>query len=427
MRELLSSLTRGRRVLIIGFGREGQATYRLLTEKREYRSLAVADIKPAQGVEDAEILSGEGYLDRIDEFDIAFKSPGVVLPRPRDEYSCYITSQTELFLRLYNRQVIGITGTKGKSTVSKLMYHILSSNGVPCLLAGNIGIPVFEIADKLSPHTVAVVELSCHQLEYCAYSPAVSVLLNIYEDHLDHYGTAEKYARAKKNIYLNQHPLDVLYCDKSVEPTGAERVSRTVTVRRSDLPFPSFDELDGVKLRGEHNLKNCAFVYDVAKTFGITDGQFMSSLISFEPLRHRLELIGNVDGVDYFDDSISTTAESAISAVESIKNASTLLLGGMDRGIEYGKLINFVAGSRLQDVICMYKSGKRIFDLLSQRRDVLPRLHYCEDLNSAVALARRLTPPGKACILSPASASYGYFKNFEERGDRFRELVFADT
>ncbi len=417
----IADLIKDKKVLILGFGREGRSTFSLINRVGGFRELAIADQKAPEDVSGLKIHSGEGYLDCLNDYDVVFKSPGVVLPQT--DYSCVLTSQVELFLEKYSRQVIGITGTKGKSTVSSLMYHVLSENGVPCLFAGNIGLPVFEIVPEIRPETVVVLELSCHQLEYCRYSPELALLLNLYEDHLDHYGTMEKYVRAKKNIYLNQRPLDLLLCIDEVRPAKEESVSRTVAVTSDVLPFRSFSEVEGARLRGEHNLLNCAFVYTVAKTFGISGEEFISSLKTFSPLRHRLELIGEKDGVEYFDDSISTTVESAISAMESVANASTILLGGMDRGIEYDKLVSYLRSKPIKNVICMYDSGRRIYDMLSEEPPEGSNLLYRDDLESAVSAAKEVTGKGEACILSPASASYGYFTNFEERGDVFKSLA----
>lgn len=396
----------------------------MIKEIDSFSKLDIADIKPPKNISDSTVYSGADYLDHINDYDVVFKSPGIVLPKNCQEYSCTITSQTEVFLHAFNRQVIGITGTKGKSTVSSLLYHVLSTNNISCLLAGNIGTPVFDIVKDIKPETIVILELSCHQLEICEYSPALSVLLNIYEDHLDHYGTFENYAKAKKNIYLHQNALDVLYCDASVKPVKDESVSRTIVISKEILPFDSLESFDSVKLRGKHNLGNCAFVYSIAKSFEITDEEFIVSLQTFIPLHHRLELIGNKNGIDYYDDSISTTVESAINAIESIPNTSTILLGGMDRGIDYTLLVDYLLESKLSNVICMYESGKRIFEALKYSGVSRPTLIYCRDLLEATKTAQEVTPLGTACILSPASASYGDFKNFEERGNVFRSIIF---
>lgn len=424
MKDIISNLINGKSVLILGFGREGRSTYKLLKKLGNYSKIGIADMNPVADADDAVTHCGEDYLDYIDEYDITFKSPGIVLPKRYNEYKGRVTSQTEIFLQAYGKQVIGVTGTKGKSTVSSLIYHMLHTNNVPSLFAGNIGTPVFEIVDDIKQNTVVVLELSCHQLEICRYSPYVSVLLNIYEDHLDHYGTMENYINAKKNIYLNQPSLGMVYFSKLFVPPAEEISSRYKVVDKSILPFVSLEDIDGVKLRGEHNLTNCAFVYEIAKTFGISDDAFIESLKSFTPLHHRLELIGTKNGVQYFDDSISTTVESTINAVKSISNAHTLLVGGMDRGINYDNLVEYLAGCKLKSIICMYSSGKRIYDMLSSCDNVKPDLIYCDDLKAAVDKAQEVTASGGACILSPAAASYGYFKNFEERGDAYKAMLF---
>lgn len=431
MTKTLSDIVSGRSVLILGFGREGRSTLKMLNRLGVHRQLAIADMNTPSDIEDPSITlhCGDGYLDVLDDYDVVFKSPGIVLPKSWDEYKCLITSQTEVFMQVYNRQIIGITGTKGKSTVSTLTHHVLKENGVPTLLAGNIGLPMFEIYDNITPETVIVLELSCHQLEICRFSPTLGVLLNIYEEHLDHYGTLERYANAKLNIYLNQRPLDELYINNMnlIDGRKAAR-SRVVMVDTSILPFSSLEELGGVKLRGAHNYSNCAFVYSICHGFGISDEDFINSLRTYEPLHHRLEFIGQKNGVDYYDDSIATAVESCINAMESISNASTMLIGGMDRGIDYTRLVQYLAKCRLQNVIFMYASGKRIYDqLMEYTGGVLsPTVYLVEDLAQAAQTAQKVTAAGGACILSPAAASYDHFKNFEERGDAYKALVLGD-
>ncbi len=426
MIDFLKGMLEGKSVLILGFGKEGRSTFALLTALGVCKSIAISDLNPVEA-ENAEIYSGSDYLACIDSYDVVFKSPGIVLPKAASEYKADITSQTEVFLRVFRQQVIGITGTKGKSTVSTALYHVLKSSGIDCLLAGNIGTPVFDIIGEIKKETVIVIELSCHQLEYSRVSPKTAVLLNIYEDHLDHYGSVEKYAAAKKNIYLNQTEQDCIYCPEGLLSCTGETKSRVVHISSASLPFSDFAQIGEVKLRGEHNLLNCAFVWEIAKTYGVSEAEFISAIKSYSPLRHRLELIGTKNGVEYFDDSISTTTESALSAMKSVSNIGTLLLGGMDRGIDYTQLVDAVAEANIK-VILMYESGRRIENMLREKygRIDKSRIFYREDLAQAAALAEQITARGEAVVLSPASASYGYFRNFEERGDRFKELIFGE-
>lgn len=428
MINILKELIKEKDVLILGFGREGQSTFSMLKRVGGYKSISISDMKDVakEGLDDIRIISGEGYLDCLDDFDVVFKSPGVVLKKHADFYKAVVTCQTEIFIQAFRENVIGITGTKGKSTTSSLLYHELKNAGLDCIFGGNIGIPVFDLYDEVKKNTKIILELSCHQLEYAKTSPHTALLLNVYEDHLDHYKTREAYARAKMNIYLHQKKEDILYTTKETELS--DRFESTVEYISSDiLPFKSLDELEDVKLIGKHNLTNCAFVYKVCKSFGISDEKFIDGLRSFVPLRHRLEPLGNFDGIDYYDDSISTTVASTIEAVESVKNSKVLLLGGMERDINYTELIKYLSTSKLDTIVCMYSSGERIYrlyeDSIKDMKGNHPKAVLVSDLEEAVNWVKKNAQKGGACLLSPAAASYGYFKNFEERGDFFRKMV----
>lgn len=418
-------------VLILGFGKEGRSTFSIIKKAGGYKQLDISD-KFVQTLENNEnqehkIISGDNYMDCIDSYDIVVKSPGIVLDKDIDSYKATITSQTDLFIDFYQRQIVGITGTKGKSTVSTLLFHSLKELNFDCLLAGNIGLPVFDIIDEITPKTIIVLELSCHQLQYCKHSPSVSLLLNLYEDHLDHYKTFENYVKAKVNIYKNQFSLDTLYVNSKNVPSKDSCNSRVITVKPDCFSFDSLDMIEGVKLRGEHNLLNCAFVFNVLKSFNVSEEDFICALKTYNPLPHRLEFLGKKNDVSYYDDSISTTVESTISAISSIKDAKIVLIGGMDRGIDYQELVEFLPTTTLNHVVFMYESGKKIFDMLNEeniKTDV--NYIYAEDLYKATELIQKIATPNTSCILSPAAASYGDFKNFEERGNVFRKLVFEN-
>jgi UDP-N-acetylmuramoylalanine--D-glutamate ligase len=406
-------LIRGQRVLVLGYGKEGRSTLRALAALGGARYIDIADmahISPhPPGAR--RCVTGKGYLDVLDRYDIVFKSPGVALPREPAGYGCHVTSQTELFLAARGAQTIGVTGTKGKSTVTTIIRHALAANGVDCVMAGNIGIPFFDAEERIGPKTVVAAELSCHQLEHCAYSPHTALLLNLFEDHLDRYGIFERYAAAKANIYKHQPDTGIFFCP----PDCGEELAPPGTVQA----------LAECGLIGKHNLANCAFAYAACALTGISPEDFVRALRSYKPLPHRLEFIGNAGGVDYYDDSISTTAESAVSAAQSVANISVLILGGMDRGIDYSALVDFLPRSGLRGVVLMYASGKRIHGLLSAADTRGLEVVLTEDLEGAVAAARRIAPPGSAVVLSPAAASYGAFRDFTERGKAFAALALA--
>lgn len=422
--EKLIETVKNRKVLILGFGREGKSTLANILETKAAASVTVSDKNDVSNdiPKGVRLIYGEGYLDCLNDYDVVFKSPGIVLPKDIKEYSCEITSQTEIFISEFRNQVIGITGTKGKSTTSSFLYYALKEGGKDVLFAGNIGIPVFDIAKQVNPDSVIVLELSCHQLEYAKTSPHRACLLNLYEDHLDHYGTIEKYHAAKRKIYEMQGKEDILYTINQTESVANGRVELIDT---SILPFRSFDEVEGTGFRGDHNLLNVAFAYKICMDYGVLEESFINSVKTFETLAHRLEYVGCINGIDYYDDSISTTVKSTISCVKSIKNSSVLLVGGMERNIDYTELVRFFVDCSLDVIICMYQSGERIFKMYNEleKKSSSPKAVCVKDLDEAVEKAKELCKKGGAVLLSPAAASYGYFKNFEERGDKFKELA----
>ena len=179
MIERIDPWVHGKRVLLLGFGREGQSTYQVLRQLGTCACIDIADQKPSakQLAEESRWITGPGYQSRMDDYDVVFKSPGIVLERPIGEYRCTILSQAELFFTLFRDQIIGITGTKGKSTTTSLLYHVLKSAGQDCVVMGNIGIPAFDHLEEIRPDTKIVFELSCHQLEYMSVSPHIGVLI----------------------------------------------------------------------------------------------------------------------------------------------------------------------------------------------------------------------------------------------------------
>ena len=438
--EYLSKYTDGKTVCILGFGREGRSTYAKLVQYCSPASIAICDLnnvdREKNGLpESVELITGKDYQSCLDRFDIVFKSPGIVLDRHPSSLKCEVTSETQIFFTVYREQIIGITGTKGKSTVTSLIYHILNSSGLDAHIAGNIGIPVFEIADAMTSDSIVVCELSCHQLEYMTVSPKTAVFLNLYEEHLDHYGSMENYYNAKKNIYLHQKPGDTLLINSSIKPDNI--ASDVITVSNSDsnaqlfiadgkvngLPDGSYAiPTDRIKLLGVHNHYNIGIAYAVCRRY-VDEKQFTDGLCSFSPLAHRLEFVDTVRSIRWYDDSISTACATACEAVRSVPDCGTILIGGMDRGIDYAPLVDFLAAADV-NVICMEASGKRVHDMLEPLISAESgRLHYVPHLEDAVQLAAGITPEGKSCVLSPAAASYGIFKNFEERGDVFKALV----
>ena len=480
MLKYLQDRIKDKNILILGFGREGRSTLKAFLEAGGARKLTIADQKELSLT--SEVFSqkefadydldglgfccGEDYQDHCDSYDLVMKSPGIVLKKEIGAYRCEILSQMQLFFEFYRDRIIGITGTKGKSTTTTLMHHILKESGLSAILAGNIGIPVFDILHEITDETLFVIELSCHQLEYMTVSPKWAVLLNIYEEHLDHYGTLEKYVQAKRHIYSNQKEGDVLVCNVQCLPKKGTCASKLIAAKPSfeetlfEIPGVSGQEAvlpeqidiwkkmeiiqendgtkasydghfikiptDQIQLLGQHNYFDIGIAYAVCSLLKIEDTVFINGLKSYQPLPHRLQPLGEKEGIKYYDDSISTICETTIQALNTLKDVDTVLIGGMDRGIDYSELIHFLSGHKVPHIILMEATGKRILEEILkgypdfQDKD---RLVLTDHLEDAVAKAKELTRPGHSCLMSPAAASYGIFKNFEERGEVFARLV----
>lgn len=447
MIEKIEPWIKGKRILLLGYGREGQSTWNVLRRLGTYEVLDIADLKaPAAVPEDGTVWhTGPDYQKCMDDYDVVFKSPGIVLERPENEYRCSILSQTEVFFQCFRDQIIGITGTKGKSTVTTLLYHLLKQAGMDALLVGNIGIPALDHMEEVKPDTRIVFELSCHQLEYMTVSPHIGILVNIHEEHLDHYGTMEKYVEAKHHIFKNQRPDDILICnvqclpEEGTCPSGLIRAGMDGSgkeldvVQEQDGTWVHFRgksfciPTDEIKLLGQHNYFDIGVAYGVCSILGMDDQVFARGLKTYEPLPHRLQYIGEREGVKYYDDSISTICDTTIQALKTLKDTDTVLIGGMDRGIDYRELIEYLSDCPVPHIILMEATGKRIYQEIHKYYPEFKnraRLILAEHLEDGVKRARQITRPGTSCVLSPAAASYGIFRNFEERGETFSRLVF---
>ena len=394
---------KSKKIVILGFGREGKSSLNYIRKYLPTEIIAIADDNIDKiDIDDNYIVKcSKDYIKELDDYDIILKSPGIPVKNHKyDNVLSKISSQTDLFIDEYRDKIIGVTGTKGKSTTSSLIYHILKNNNKDVILAGNIGLPVFDIIDDIKDDTTIVFELSSHQLEFVHSSPHIGILLNIYEEHLDHYDSFEAYQNCKKNIFKFMKNDDYL-------------------IYNPDNEYLNLNSNADYKLLGDHNYLNISFAYMVSKIFRISDSGFTTSLEEFQPLPHRMEYIGESRGNKYYNDSISTIPEATIKAIESIDNIQTVIIGGMDRGINYKKLIDYIPTCSVKNIIFLPDSGKRIKDSL-EKQDVDKSLFMVSNLEEAVKLADKITENG-GVLLSPAAASYGVYKNFEERGNHFKE------
>ena len=411
--------TKGKSVLILGFGKEGRSSYAFLRKYFPGCRVGIADRNKALAEENLPVPMhlGRDYLQAVQEYDLILKSPGVKLWGLPGHVQKKVTSQTDLFLRAYGKQTIGITGTKGKSTTASLIYHLLKNTGKSTLLMGNIGLPAFDFVENLNGNELIVYELSAHQLEIVHRSPHIAVLLNLFPEHLDYFGTFEKYKQAKMNIFRFQKPGDSIFCGEQI--VGV--FSRCKSVQDLKGIFHPGDLLLRSGLKGEHNLNNILLAFAVLQQIGIPLAKLPMALTGFAPLPHRLEYVGNYGGIDFFNDSISTVPQSTMAAIKSIPQVDTIVLGGFDRGLDYTGLVDFLENTDIKYLFLMGKAGEQmqhLFQLRNSRKNLIP----VKELQEVFSYLKRL-PDVSCCLLSPAAASYDQFHNFEHRGDIFKKLA----
>ncbi|MDY0101298.1 MAG: UDP-N-acetylmuramoyl-L-alanine--D-glutamate ligase [Lentimicrobium sp.] len=456
MRDFLESCFRNKKIVILGYGREGKSTFRLLHDYFPGLPIAVADSNknlssgnPELEKDGVTLFSGNEYTHYLSDFDVVIKSPGISLFNANlMNLQPKITSQTDLFLQAYSRQTIGVTGTKGKSTTASLIYHILKSYHNNTIFAGNIGIPLFDMVPMIDAETRIVCEFSSHQLEFIAKAPFISILLNIYQEHLDHYASFRDYQLAKFQIALKQQVGDnFLY---NPDDINIQSLLNEFSIPGNKVPVNTdlfegngsgrsfkghFDfRADGVEhfllpaqphtqLFGIHNLRNIISAATAALISGIPVEAIVEGVATFKPLKHRMEFLGSHFGKLFYDDSISTIPEACLAAVETLGVVDTLILGGFDRGIDYNSFIDQLCSGKVRHIVFNGPAGERMMKLLQGSECTRITFEMGHSFVDCVSKAIIATPDKGVCLLSPAASSYDSFRNFEERGDRFRELV----
>lgn len=420
-----------KRIMILGYGREGKSTLAFIRRALPDKELTVADCAKIE-VNDSlvKVVCGESYLSEINKYDIVIKSPGIPFFDIEVKDGTEITCQLDLFLRFFPQTVVGITGSKGKTTTATLIYEMLKSGAHKTALLGNIGVPVFEIPEDTE---IAVVEMSSHQLEFTKASPHVAVFVNVYEEHIDHYKDGFKgYVNAKLNIARFQTKDDYFIYNPEQKDGRLPDLRKTVKGKIIEVPLSKAVNDEFVKalqsetpyLLGEHSRQNLGYAVTAARIFGVGDDAIKKAVKGFSGIEHRLEYVGKYKGIEFYNDSIATIPTAVINAVKSLKNVDTLIFGGLDRGIDYSSLIDFLEKGQIPVLIGLPETGHKLIDLL-KKGSCTSRLYKADDMEAAVAFAYKNTRRGKICLFSPAAASYNKYKNFEEKGNHFKQCVKA--
>lgn len=453
--EIINEIDSYDKVLILGFGREGKSTYNLIRKYLKRKKLVIGDgndklldINPElQSDSNLSFDLGSTYLDNLDKYDLIIKSPGVNFKNiDYDVLRSKITSQMDLFFKHSNCLTIGVTGTKGKSTTASLITHILKCADKKVMLVGNIGIPVFNEIEHMTYDTIVVTELSCHQLQFVNASPNISILLNIYEEHLDLYKSYLAYQEAKLNIFNHQREDDYkiwgldspdslkwykkdnntyeFSCDDKKVNNGILIKDDGLYLINEGVSKLVYDKKRTRKLLGDHNLYNVAASLCVANILKLNMNKACDSVDSFEPLEHRMEFVGNYNGINFYNDSIATIPSATINCIKSIPKVQTIIVGGMDRGLDLSSLVNYLnkENDDIKTCIFLKDTGYALADELKSL-GCTKTLIKADDMKDAVINAYKNTDKGYTCVLSPAAASYNTYKNFEERGNDYKKLI----
>lgn len=452
----LDRFTCGKKVLILGFGREGKSTLAALLTYCHPSLIGIADKRDVQvGLsENVVVHSGDDYLKAIVDYDIVFCAPGIPIHKEAAHYftpkQC-ITSQTDMILRFCSSKVVGVTGTKGKSTTSTLIEAFIRQAGGHAILVGNVGAPAFDQLEDMDKTDVIIYELSSHQLTTTNNSPHVAILLNLLPEHLDYYASEESYYDAKEAVFSHQNTSDFLitYAD------DIELQQRTPSAVANKLSFSSaqhtvseawFDDhhihvcmgshkLDinrkNIQLMGDINANNImAALLAVLVLMKLNSDDVMTVLESFSGLPHRLEHIGTFKGVQFINDAISTMPDTTCAAIKACgARVNTLILGGQDRPIDrerYRALAIEIKRHDVENLIFIHQNGhqlKKMLDVYLEDLEYKTKDYVAEDMAMAVGKAYQLTKENSVCLLSPAAPSFGVYKDYAERGTVFKQAV----
>ena len=397
-----------------------------------------------------EVELGEDNLSRLKGFDIIFRSPSA-LPTKHEFQSAVkkgaiLTSEIEMVLKLAPCKMIGVTGTEGKTTTTSLIYEICKKAGYNCFLGGNIGKPIFTKINQMKPEDIVILELSSFQLMGMTVSPNIAVVTNIFPDHLNVHKSYEEYQDAKKSIFRNQIEEGIVILNKDNEITEkfADEVKGKTIFFSSTKKLKNgyvYDREDGfikkctdgkcekilnkndIKLRGVHNYENICSALAATETVASKEAQ-IEAVKNFKGVEHRLEFVREIDGVKYYNDSIGTSPASTIAGLNAFDENIILLAGGSDKGLDY-KEIGEVIAKKVGTLILTGPTAQKIEEAtkqaLSEEKSI--KIIHTNNLEESVKVAKEKAKEGDIVLLSPASASFDSFKNFEERGNYFKTLV----
>jgi UDP-N-acetylmuramoylalanine--D-glutamate ligase len=446
---------KGKKVLVVGLGKSGLAAALFL--RRQGAQVTVSDVRSAESLakeipalleEGINVEAGGHGLLTFRRQDLIVVSPGVPLDTPEllqaKNFGRPVIGELELAARFLKGRIVAITGSNGKTTTTALAGEILAAAGFRTLVGGNIGVPVVGLVEESSDECWSVLEVSSFQLESTEeFHPHIAVILNITPDHLDRHGSFENYARAKERIFAAQDERDclVLNADNERATQSASRTAARVFWFSVEHPVEQgawleggfvvyrparnaaveqIMPLQGIPLKGEHNVENVLAAVCAARQAGAPAEAIRRAIEAFKAVEHRLEYVATINGVEYYNDSKATNVDATAKAVSSFSSGIHLILGGKDKNSDYTLLSPLLR----ERVHAVYTIGSAAAKIESQLRGVVS-IHSCETLENAVSAAASAARPGEVVLLAPACSSFDQFENYEHRGRVFKELVEA--
>ena len=455
--EEFEKYARGKKVAIIGIGVSNlpllEYFYDLnarvtIFDSKESNQISVEAMQKIEKY-GFEFIGGKDSLSRLKGFDIIFRSPSCMPDRPElveaVENGAVLTSEIEMVLKLAPCKVIGVTGTEGKTTTTTLINEIVKKSGRKTYLGGNMGKPIFTKIRNIKPENIIILELSSFQLSDMDISPDISVVTNIYPDHLNVHKSYEEYREAKKNIFKHQseNGIVVLNYDNEFTREFAKEANGKVIFFSSKEKLDDgfiYDKTDGtikycedgvrrhimkkedIKLRGIHNYENICAALAATSSIVDVDTQ-VKAIEEFTGVEHRLEFVRELNNVKWYNDSIGTSPASTIAGLNSFDEDIILLAGGSDKGLDYKEVGEAIA-RKVRALILTGPTSEKIENATKQALNGKSiEIYYTSNMQESVNLAKDIAKAGDVVLLSPASASFDLYKNFEDRGHQFKDCV----
>ena len=455
--EEFNEYIRFRKVAVIGLGVSNLPLLEYLYEKKAQVTVfdeRTMDEIPSETINKINTYEfsysfGKNCLEKLNGFNIIFRSPSCLPTRAElqkeADRGAIVTTEVEMLMEICPCKIVGVTGSDGKTTTTSLINAILKKAGYKTFLGGNIGTPLFTKLPEMEPNDIVVLELSSFQLMNMHISPDIAVITNITPNHLNIHKDYQEYIDAKKCIFKNQNEKGILILnyDNDITRECAKEANGNVVFFSSKVKLDNGFIVDGniikecndkvrkhilntdeVILRGNHNFQNIATALAATKTLVDTDIA-VQAIKEFKPVEHRIEFVKEINGVKWYNDSASSSPTRTISGINAFKENIILIAGGYDKNLEYEPLAKPVV-DKVSTLILIGQTAEKIYDVVkneSEKENKKVNIYMCDTLEQTIEIAKKSAKKGDVVLFSPASASFDMFKNFADRGHKFKDLV----